>query len=311
MAKLVSRFAENAFWLARYVERAENLARIIEINKTYTRDQSGALDWQRIPDLYADLPRFKETHDEVNEQTVLDFYALDRDNPTSIRSAVSSARENARAIRHLISTEMWTQLNIFHNTCRAWTRRDIDLYNVWRLCQRVTLNCQAFEGIAEGTFLRGEAWTFYQLGKHIERADQTTRILDIGYDRLTLAKGDAVGSVYWNALLRSVSGYHAYRHRHPVDSSPDDIARFLLYDREFPRAVALCVDQITERIHELERRHDVRRRQPVEQTRRELEFVLETGLEVTLTSARLHTFLDQLQVALSGVSNALAQTYFH
>ncbi len=311
MSKLVSRFAENAFWLARYVERAENLARIIEINKTYTRDQSGALDWQRIPDLYADLPRFKERHDEVNEQTVLDFYALDRDNPTSIRSAITSARENARAIRHLISTEMWTQLNIFHDTSRAWTRRDIDLYNVWRLCQTVTLNCQAFEGIAEGTFLRGEAWTFYQLGKHIERADQTTRILDIGYDRLTLAKGDAVGSVYWNALLRSVSGYHAYRHRYPVDSSPEDIARFLLYDREFPRAVALCVDQITTRIHELEHRHGARRRHPVEKTRRELEFVLETALDEKLTSAALHSFLDRLQFSLAGVSNALAETYFH
>ncbi len=311
MVKLVSRFAENAFWLARYVERAENLARIIEINKTFVRDQSGAADWRRIPELYADIDRFSETHEDINEQTVLDFYALDRDNPTSIRAAVASARENARAIRHLISTEMWTHLNIFHNTCQAWTKRDIDIYNVWRLCQTVTLNCQSFEGIAEGTFLRGEAWTFYQLGKHIERADQTTRILDIGYDRLRLAKGDAVGSVYWNALLRSVSGFHAYRHRHPVDGSPDDIARFLLYDQEFPRAVALCVDQITSRVHELERRHEVRRRQPVEKSRRELEYVLGTGLEMALSPARLHAFLDQIQVALSNVSNALARTYFH
>lgn len=311
MVELVSRFAENAFWLARYVERAENLARIIDINKTHARDGSGVSDWKRIPELYAELDRFLEAYDQISEQTVLNFYALDKENPTSIRSTIGSARENARAIRHLISTEMWTQLNIMFNKCQSWTKRDIDTYNLSRLCQSITLNCQTFEGITEATFFRGEAWTFYQIGKHIERADQTTRILDIGYDRLTLAKGDAVGSVYWNALLRSVSGYHAFRHCRPRASRPEDIAHFLIYDREFPRAVALCVDQLTERVYELEQRHDSSRRANVEHARLALAFTLETGLDVALTAGSLHAFADELQRALTNLSDALAETYFH
>lgn len=307
---LVARFAANTFWLGRYLERAENIARILQINETYARDNPEGPDWRRVLDLYADTERFFETHETADAPSVLNFYVLDRANPSAIAAAVSGARENARSVRHLISTEMWMHLNIFHGQVLNMTQRDIRLSNLANVTASIISNCQMFEGVAEGTFLRGEPWCFYQLGKYIERADQTTRILDIGYDRISSGEGDAVTSVQWNVLLRSVSGYHAYRSRHPGGSSLEDIERFLLYDTEFPRAVTLCVRRMTTRLRELELRHGANRHSPVEQARRSLEFALGTGPGKGFTPDRLHTFLDRIQVLLGDVSDAVGNTYF-
>lgn len=307
---LLARFAGNIFWLGRYLERAENLARVLHINETYAREGSGAPDWTRVLDLYADTERFKADYDEISERTVLQFYMLDRDNPSSISHAIAAARENARTVRHLISTEMWTHLNILYGEMNQLTARDLRSSNLFKLGNDVVLGCQTFEGIAEGTFMRSEAACFYQSGKYIERADQTTRVLDLGYDRLAREEGDALTPVQWNVLLRSVSGYHAYRALHPRQSDPHDIAAFLLYDHEFPRAVTLCVERLTRSLRELEKRYDLRRRSAVEEARRKLEFILETGPGHDMTSRRLHAFLDEIQVSLGAVTSAIHGAYF-
>ncbi|MDA7948984.1 MAG: alpha-E domain-containing protein [Hyphomicrobiaceae bacterium] len=310
MSSLLARFAGNIYWLGRYLERAENIARILHINETYGRDDPQGPDWRRVLRLYSDEKRFLDEHEDTSPPAVLRFYVLDRNNPTSISSAIASARENARSVRHLISTEMWTQLNIFSGNVRALGQRDLRVNTLSSAANLVVTGCQTFEGIAEGTFLRGEPWCFYQIGKYLERADQTTRILDIGFDRLLLDKDDAVALVQWNLLLRSVSAYHAYRSRHPGGSRPHDIASFLLYDTEFPRAVALCVQRLTDRLQDIETRHNSRRDADVEAARRALEFSLETGPGSELTPNRLHKFLDGLQIDLGNVSNAIRNAYF-
>ncbi|MCE2510107.1 MAG: alpha-E domain-containing protein [Alphaproteobacteria bacterium] len=311
MSNLLARFAANIFWMARYLERAESLARILDINETYARDNPQGPDWKRALDLYGDTARFKTEHDEADAASVLYFYVLDRANPTSIAFAIAEARQNARSVRHLISTEMWTQLNIFHNYMAGLTQRDIRLSNLSKLCTHIKLDCQTIEGIAEGTLLRGEAWRFYQLGKYIERADQTTRVLDIGYERLSAGKDDAVISVQWNSLLRSVAGYHAYRSRHPAGSYASDVAAFLLYDEEFARAVALCVNRLSECLHDLNVRLGGERQADIEKARRSLEFTLETGLDQRFTVRRLQKFVDDLQVRIGQLSETIGNVYFN
>ena len=310
MPSLLARFAASIFWMARYIERAESLARIIDINETYARDNPDGPDWGRVLDLYADTDRYMEAHGAIDTASVLNFYILDRANSTSIVSAVSSARNNARSVRHLISTEMWTQVNIFRNWLVDLTPRDIRSANVSRICTDIKLNCQTIEGIVEGTLLRDEAWQFYQIGKYLERADQTTRLLDIGYDRLSKEAEDTLVSVQWNSLLRSVAGYHAYRSRHPSGSYGRDVATFLLYDREFARAVALCVDRVTQSLGNLETRHGDLQLGSLEKARRALAFELETGLEKDVTKDRLHRFLDALQVKIGAVSDEVGRAYF-
>jgi uncharacterized alpha-E superfamily protein len=310
LSSLLARFAANIFWMARYLERAESLARILAINETYARGNSEGRDWRLVLDLYDDTPRFIERHDQTDSASVLHFSILDRANPTSIAFAIAGARQNARSMRHLISTEMWTQINIFHNYMAGLTQRDIRLSNLSRICTRIKLDCQTIEGIAEGTLLRDEAWRFYQLGKYIERADQTTRVLDIGYARLSAGEDDAVISVQWNALLRSVAGYHAYRSRHPAGSYARDVAAFLLYDKEFASAVALCVDRISECLKDLDHRHGGARQSDIEAARRAVEFALETGLDKRVTPRRLHKFIDELQTGFGRLSNAIGEAYF-
>jgi len=309
LASLIARFGWNIFWLGRYMERAESLARILDINETYARDRPEGPDWLRVLDLYADTGRFFEARDKADAASVSSFYVLDRDNYTSVASSIASARENARSVRHLISTEMWTHINMFHNQLGGLTHRDLRLNNLSRVCTDIKTDCQTFEGIAEGTFFRGEPWCFYQLGKYLERADQTTRLLDMGYDRISDHDGEARDSIHWSVLLRSVAGYHAFRSLYPAGSTPSDIATFLLYDREFPRAVALCVDGVTERLHDLETRHGHSRRKSVEDARRSLAFTLETGLGQRVTPTRLHKFIDDLQLALGNVSSRIGEAY--
>ncbi len=310
MASLLARFASDVFWLGRYMERAENVARILDIHETYAHGSVGDSDWLRVLELYADAGRFFERYEEASAANVLNFYIIDRDNPTSIAAGVRLARENARALRHLISTEMWIHLNMFHNRMAGLTQRDLRLNNVAKLCAEMKEACQTFEGIAEGTFLRGEAWCFYQLGKYIERADQSTRVLDIGFSRVADTRIEALDAIHWNVLLRSVAGYHAFRGRYPSGPEPHNVAMFLLYDQEFPRAVGLCIDRLSARLLELEARHGHRRHAAVEEARRSLAFRLETGPGSRISGARLHKFLDEMQIALGQVSSAIAEHYF-
>jgi len=307
---LLARFAQNVFWLGRYIERVDNLARILDINKTYARETQGAPDWRQVLDLYADTARFLRANNGVGEQEVLNFYILDRDNPSSLVASVQMARENARSIRHLISTEMWTHLNTFNARVSRLGQRDIRPNNVSGLCKEIKEGCQTFEGIAEGTFFRGSAWHFYNLGKYVERADQTTRMLFIACGLLGGAEGDAVNTVRWNALLRSVAAYHAFRWVHPRGYNHSDIVNFLLYDECFPRSVKLCTVRIASHLEDLV----VRRGQPrfvaVGNACRRLDFTLETGLGSRVTARALKRFVDDLQRALIRVSDTVAAAYF-
>lgn len=309
MPNLVSRFADNAFWMARYIERAENLARILLTNTTYARHETGTPNWKHIVELFADEKRFGEKHSSPEAGPVLTFYVLDRNNFTSLMYEVAAARQAARSLRHLISTEMWTHINVFHARMQQLTAADLRGDRLGRTLTQIITDCQTFEGITEGTFLRGEACIFYQMGKYIERADQTTRILDMGYGRLSFEDDNAIVSAQWHVLLRSVSGYHGFRNRYPGHIGAKQIATFLLYDEEFPRAVTLCLARFTQQLRNLQTRtRDVDDRE-VEEARRQVEFALETGPGARVTPQRLHRYLDQLQSLLGNLATALRKCY--
>jgi len=310
LAKLIARFAENVFWLGRYLERAENVARIVDINESFARDKSEGPNWRRILEVYADTERFLESNEDVSAEAVLNFYLLDRNNPGSAISSVFMARENARSVRHLISTEMWVQLNMFRHRLGALTRRDIWLTHIARTCADIKTSCQAFEGIAEGTFFRDEAWCFYQLGKYIERADQTTRVLQMGFDQLKSDASESLNPVYRGVLLRSVAGYHAFRNRYPSDSSAGHVAKFLLYDQQFPRAVTLCMDNVTRRLAVLDTIHQKRGDKTITPERQALEALLEAGIGDEITIRQLHRFLDELQIGLGKLTATISKNYF-
>ncbi|HET6182221.1 MAG TPA: alpha-E domain-containing protein [Acetobacteraceae bacterium] len=310
---LLARYADAIFWLGRYIERAENLARILDVNETFSRDAAGGQNWLSIIQLLADTERFFAKHAAARSDTVLSYYVLDFSNPASVASCVRQARENARTLRPLISTEMWMHLNIFHNWVSTLGPADIGPGRVNALCGRIKEACQAHTGIAEGTFFRDQAWYFYQIGRYLERADQTTRLLDMKY-HLLLPSPEAVGSPIdvsqWYALLRSAAGYHAFRRLHPRGMTPAQVAGFLLLNRRFPRSVYLCVREAEMLLSEAKSRYGLRGGAQAAELLDGLRAELSSLGISEILAGGLHEFLDFVQLRLNRVSEDLAVAFF-
>jgi uncharacterized alpha-E superfamily protein len=310
---LLARYADCIFWLARFVERAENLARILDVNETFSRDSKGGQNWRSIVQLNADEERFFATHGAATTTNVLKFYVVDAANPTSIVSTIRNARENARTLRPLISTEMWVQLNVFYNRLAAIGPDDLAPGRLAWLFATIKEACQTHTGITEGTFFRDQGWYFYRLGRYIERADQTTRLLDIKY-HLLLPHPSDVGSPtdisQWNALLRSAAGYHAYRRLHTASTTPARIAGFLLLNQAFPRSVHHCVRETARLLGEVKSHYALRGANDAAEELDRLRAVLGTLTIAAILSEGLHEFLDLIQRQLNAVTRDLSLAFF-
>jgi uncharacterized alpha-E superfamily protein len=310
---LLSRYAESLFWLARYMERIENLARVLDVTDTFVRhgaDQSG---WESVVRINADGENFFKRYGAANAETVPQFYLLDRENPNSIASSLFAARENARALRPLISTEMWAQINVFYNKVRLLTEADTRPSHLSGLCSFLKEACQTHAGITDGTFYRDQGWAFYAVGKYLERADQTSRLVDIKYHTLLPSPAD-VGSLLdisqWNAVLRAASGYHAFRRVYSSDMTPALVAGFLLLNHSFPRSVVLCVRQVETYLNQLSSGYGLRGTHAALERLDELRAALmDQPIEMILQFG-LHEFLDWVQLQLIGVQKAVADAFW-
>ena len=313
MSRLLSRYAEAIYWLARYVERAENLARILDVNETFSRDSRGWQNWRSILELFRDEDRFLAEHGEADADSVIYFYTLDQRNISSILSAINAARSNARTLRPLISTEMWIQLNMFSNKLKSIPREDLSEPRLTRFCSMVKEACQTHTGITEGTFYRDEGWFFYQIGRNIERADQTTRLLDVKY-HLLLPRVEAVGSPLdvsqWNAVLRSAAGYHAFRRVQPSGMSPAAVSGFLLFHKRFPRSVSACINDISNRLNQLRSSYQLVGGSAVLEELDELLSVLDDITTDEVIEKGMHEFIDWIQLKLGRIHDELGSAFF-
>jgi uncharacterized alpha-E superfamily protein len=317
VSRLLARYAESVFWLARYVERAENLARILEVQETFARDSKGAHDWSLVLAINADAERFVASHPAgPTAASVLRFYVLDRSNPTSLVSDLHQARENARALRPLISTEMWVQLNVFYNRVAALRPADVSEERLARLCALVKEGCDTQAGITAGTFYRDEAWSFHQLGVAVECADQTTRLLDAKFLALkgradAPAPGSAADASYWTALLRSAAGYQAFRRLHPRGMDAEQVAAFMICDPSFPRSVACNLGVIADELTRLRRRYRLRPAADALELLDELTATLDLrNVREALARGELHLFNDRIQNRLATLTEHLARSFF-
>jgi uncharacterized alpha-E superfamily protein len=297
--------------MARYVERAENLARILDVTQASARRDGGLQDWAAILEINSDLERFLESGHELDGESVIRFYLLDAANQTSILYALTCARENARTLRPFISTEMWSQLNVVYNWLRGLRSADLSPPERPRLLTTIKQHCQTHTGITEGTFFRDQGWYFYQLGRYIERADQTTRLLDVKFHRLAADSPTApIEAGAAATLLRSASGYHAFRRIHPRGFVPVDVVGFLLLDGAFPRSVRHCVGETDRCLHELRQRYGLRGGTGALERLDEIRVVLFERPPGTILRAGLHEFVDWLQRQLIDISEILTRDFF-
>ena len=310
---LLSRYAESTMWLARYLERIENLARVLDVTETFVRTGLGNEGWSSVVQINADDAQFYARHEKANAATVVAFYILDRENSNSIASIVHMARENARTLRPLISTEMWTHINIFHGWVRRLTENDIRPSQLSALCARLKQECQTHYGITEGTFYRDQGWYFYMIGKYLERADQITRLVDIKYHTL-LPREASIGSPVdvsqWSAVLRAAAAYHAYRRNMPRLLEPAGVVGFLLLNNAFPRSLSLTLRQVNWALGQLRTDYGLRRSSDILERLDELRAALADQTIAQIIVRGLHEFLDWVQIELQAIQDGIARAFW-
>jgi uncharacterized alpha-E superfamily protein len=254
------------------------------------------------------LQQYKET----TKENVVEFLTFDENNPNSILSCLISARENARGVREVISAEMWEHINSFYLMLRESTGIGAVLDNPYEFYEQVNLSGQEFLGVTDATMTHGEAWHFCQLGRMIERADKTSRILDVKYFILLPAPSD-VGTPYddiqWLALLRSASALEMYRQRHGR-ISPADIVDFLVLDQEFPRAVLFCLTRARNSLHAISGTPTGGFSNLAEQRLGRLQAELAYTHSQEIIATGMHEFVDRFQQRLNTVGDSIHETFF-
>ena len=310
---LLARYAEGMFWLARYVERVENIARLVDVTQNFGSPGRETESWYALIRINADEAEFEKRGWQPTAAMVKHFYLTDATNATSVAATMEAARTNARTLRPLISTEMWLQLNMFHREATAIDPAELEGDALSRLCRRLKEGIQAHSGITEGTLFRDQAWHFYSIGRLIERADQTTRLLDIKYHQLMVGTPEErrlQELTQWSAVLRGAAGYHAFRRVAPVDFQPEDVVRFMINDPGFPRSVSVCVRNIETHLTELRSRYGLRGTLPALEWVEELRAGIVGRRAATLISGGLHDFLDGVQRDLIRLSGEIGTAFF-
>ncbi|MCV0369838.1 alpha-E domain-containing protein [Filomicrobium sp.] len=310
---LLARYAEHLFWMARYMERADSLARIIETHAAYDRGRESETSWKWLVQLYADDEEFEEKYTDASQRNVLHFYIRDLDHPGSILSAIKAARENARALRAYLPTEMWSQLNEFYNRIMLTGEAEIDIVHLSRTCGMIKSGCQAQFGVADSTLYRDEGWRFYGLGQFLERADQTSRLLDVKFAQLAAEESpqDRIAdTTFWALVLRSASAYQAFQRIEACRVDPDRIAVFLLLNPSHPRSVSFCTHQMERLLHELRMRCRLARTGRALHHLDELTAYLQVAQQHADLVGNLHAFNDGLQRRLNAIADELGATFF-
>ncbi len=312
---MLSRVADSLFWLGRYAERAENYARFIDVNFNLSLDLPPGMteQWNPLISATGGAEQFRSLFGEdFTRENAIFFLAFDDRNPDAIINSVKFARENARIVRESIPRETWEVLNELY-----YFVQDAHAKKIWKKedpkdCFKLIRNkLQLLSGIAYDNIPRSQGWYFTKLGQYLERADKTSRILDVKYHFL-LPSVDDVGSpldfLHWVALLKSVTGFNAYRRMHGK-INPTKIAEYLVLDRYFPRSILFCLMSAEHCLHEIsESKHGYSNQaeKAIGNLRADLEFadvndVFHLGL---------HEYLDNLQLRLNAISDNIHDQYF-
>ncbi len=312
---MLSRVADSIYWLNRYIERAENVARFIDVNLKLIMEMpiGMAQQWEPLITTTGDLAIFQERYGQATAENVIHFLSFDPNYPNSILSCLRSARENARSVREIISTEMWEQINSFYLFVNeAATDRSLAAMH-HEFFAEIKMSSHLFAGVMDATMTHNEGWHFGQVGRFLERADKTSRILDVKYFILLPSVkdiGTALDEIEWMSLLKSASAYEMYRKTGQHRITPTQVAEFLILNREFPRSIQFCLLQAERSIFQIAETPLGTWTNPLERSLGQLRSELDYLTIEEIIQAGLHEFLDHFQQRLNDVSKKLFHTFF-
>ncbi|MBF0158074.1 MAG: alpha-E domain-containing protein [Magnetococcales bacterium] len=309
---MLSRVAENIYWMGRNLERVENGARLINVTKTMLLDlpicrTHPHFGWGQLITITGHNELFHSLYQQSDEPSVLSFLISQPNNHSSLLGAITCARDNLRTIRDIFPREFWESLNQLYLCIREYADTGIETGYWDRFLRIVVRKCQELIGLLNGTLSRGTAFDFFRIGQHIERADMTTRILDVRSSYLALHASD--GSIpfeqlQWLNLLRCVSGEQMYRRQVNPRIIDIDVLLFLLRDRSFPRTFCYCVHEVSSALATM-----VNNSQLLERVGQLEQTVEESDLSLLMQHG-LSKFMDDLQLALGQLHQQIAATYF-
>lgn len=310
---MLSRVADSIYWMSRYVERAENVARFIDVNLNLALDVGPEMDRHWDPLIYTtgDHTEFQSRYPGGTQQNVIQFLTFDTENPNSILCCLRSARENARTVRDMISSPMWEEINKFYLLVKTASQAQV-LGSPFDFFAQIKLLAYTLDGVVQSTLSHGEAWHFHRMAQMIERADKTSRILDVKYFLLLPQVSDVgtqLDTNQWAALLKSASALEMYRKAHGR-ITPRQVAEFLLMDREFPRAIRFCVGHAEQSLLQItggtRGNFHNKAEQRLGRLRSEFDY---TNIDEVFAMG-LHEFIDQFQIKLNAVGEAISGTFF-
>ena len=316
---MLSRVANSLYWMARYIERADNAARIVDVNLQLLLEsrrldaQQIAAYWAPVVESTGDEEVFKERHNQATGANVTDFLIFDLENGNSLLSSVNQARENARMVRDQVPSEMWEELNRLYLFVRSEAARELWDNSPFAFLQQIRSASLTLVGIGYASIPHNEGWNFLQAGKFLERADKTTRMLDIRHATLPprgmpvdISQADALG---WAAVLRSCSAWDAYKAIHGSQVHPRFVNEYLLLSDEFPRSLKFCVERVDASLRNISGVAPRRFSNDAEQLSGRLLGELQFSTIEEIFAVGLHDYLDQIQTKLNQVGDALFRAY--
>lgn len=308
---MLARAAENLYWMARYLERAENTARLINSSTNVLLDlpHGASFGWANLIEIAGLDNLFQQNYPEANEEAIMRFLISDSRHPSSILACVQYARENTRTLREVLPAEMWERINSLYlyvrdnaeNACRSRRDRYMVLNNI--IEQR-----HAIVGLFAGTMAQDIVYHLIKLGRNLERADMTTRILDLN-SAIELPPDTALRETLleplWINTLNSLSAYQTYRRLVSMHVRTSAVLKFLLGDMRFPRSVEHCLAEMDSCFRLMPRS------QRLQQLTAQLRHKISRHHTSELSSLALHEYLDVIQADLGAIHNALTEQYFY
>ncbi len=305
---MLSRVAENIYWMARYLERAENTARLVSVNASLLLDlpRGYELGWLPLIDMSGARALFDAQKRGPDERDVVQFLLADRNNPGSIASSLTAARENARTLRDVLPTEAWEVLNQFFQEFTDNLAEGLSKRTRYNFLKQVVLTSQTLGGLFSGTMSRTDAYTFMLMGRNLECADMTSRIVDVRAAQVLPASQELqpFRTIQWTNVLRSLSGLHMFRITRRVRIVRAEAMDFALRDRRFPRSCLFNLEQLATCLQSLPHSDEA-----IATLRGACDYLTQADL-AALDPAVLHELIDQLQVYINDVHACIASAYF-
>ncbi len=306
---MLSKVAERLYWTARYLERVENTARLVSVYDKLLFDLPDEINigWYNLVILNSCTELFEDRYKNQDERNVVKFMLSDDTNPSSMLTALKMVRENIRTTRDVVPAETWEQINELYLFAKHNIQQGINRSKRHEFLSEIITGCQTISGLLYGTMSHDAAWQFMKLGRDLERADMTTRLLDAGTFALLSANGDAsvnLRQIVWGNVLRSASAYMSYRRTVKAAVSGPEVANFLLEDPHFPRAVRFCLTQIDVAANKLPKHQEVR---AVLKSIDPGALVIESEQQL---GEDFRDYLNELQVQLGNLHNSIAATWF-